>query len=360
MFTRALPVILVTAGLAAACSGSPCGKCGTGTTCDATSGQCVATQQHPVCIPGCFGNTPVCDASGSTPVCVVCTATDGCGGLKPVCNTSVSGGVCVGCVKDTDCSSGATCQMGTCMAGGTGGGGAGGGSAGGGSATGGGDAAGGGSASGGGGSTGGGTGTGGGVSAPALDGGFTTYDGGVYTGIGSCAPHMTMPQSCTPSCNEGFHCEASGCVLNGGGGPVQVTLRWNLGEDLDLHVMEPLPGGGQCEIWYGDTNRSGSPSSCGAKGSLDLDSNAGCSVDNVDIENVIYQAGSTAPSGQYDVRIDFYENCDMSLSMIPFEVEARFNGMTAGVCGVFNRSDPDWSDSGSAGAGRLVMSFVVP
>jgi hypothetical protein len=352
MFTRALPFISATAVLAAACSGSPCGKCGTGTVCEPTTGQCVAKMQNAVCIPGCFGNTPVCDGSGATPVCVVCTATDGCGGLKPVCDTAVSGGVCVGCVKDTDCTGGATCQAGTCMGGGTGGG-----SAGGGSATGGGTASGGGDGTGGGGNDDGGT--GGGFMNP-LDGGYTTYDGGTYNGIGSCAPQMTMPQSCTPSCNEGFHCEAGGCVLNGGGGPVQVTLRWNLGEDVDLHVFEPLPAGGQCEIWYGDTNRPGDPSMCGAKGSLDLDSNAGCSVDNVDIENVIYPAGSIAPSGQYDVRVDFYENCDMSLSMIPYEVEARFNGNVIGVCGIFNKTDPDWSDSGSAGSGRLVMSFWVP
>jgi hypothetical protein len=146
------------------------------------------------------------------------------------------------------------------------------------------------------------------------------------------------------------------CVLNGAGGPVQVTLRWNTPEDVDLHVEEPLPGGGSCEIWYGD--RTGSM--CGAKGSLDLDSNAGCSIDDVDIENVIYASGSTAPSGTYLVRVDYYENCDPSLTMLPFEVEARFNGHTVGVCGMFLPTDPEWSDFGSAGAGRLVMSFTVP
>jgi hypothetical protein len=193
----------------------------------------------------------------------------------------------------------------------------------------------------------------------AQGGGWTTYDGGYWGGVGSCAPQDAGVSTCNPNCRDGFHCLNGNCVLNGGSGPVQVTLRWNTPEDVDLHVDEPLPTGGVCEIYYGDPNRTGDPSSCGAVGSLDLDSNAGCGIDNVDIENVIYPPG-TAPHGLYNVRIDYYENCEMSLQYLPFEVEARFNGNTIGVCGVFYPSDPDWSDSGAANAGRLVMSFVVP
>jgi hypothetical protein len=127
-------------------------------------------------------------------------------------------------------------------------------------------------------------------------------------------------------------------------------------------VREPSPGGGYCEVWYGDPNdvAGGAPSTCGALGSLDLDSNAGCSADNIDIENIIYPSGSVAPSGTYEVYVDHYANCDFSLSAVPFEVEARFNGMTAGMCGVFRPNDPDWDNGGQAGAGRLVMTFTVP
>src|SRR5439155_5805238 len=136
---------------------------------------------------------------------------------------------------------------------------------------------------------------------------------------------------------------------NGGGGPVQVTLRWNTSEDVDLHVREPSAAGGSCEIWYGDPNDAANgPSMCGAMGSLDLDSNAGCSADNVDIENIIYPAGATAPSGVYSVYVDHYMNCDSALTAVPFEVGARFNGMTVGLCGVFLPSDPDWHDAGGA------------
>src|SRR5438552_3788153 len=75
-----------------------------------------------------------------------------------------------------------------------------------------------------------------------------TGDAGSYLGIGSCAPKDAgVGGSCVPNCSEGFNCQNGSCVLNGGNGPVQVTLRWNTLEDLDLHVSEPLASGAHCE-----------------------------------------------------------------------------------------------------------------
>lgn len=162
------------------------------------------------------------------------------------------------------------------------------------------------------------------------------------------------PPACTASCNEGFQCLAGQCVLNGGAGPVQVTVRWDTDTDVDLHLDEPLPSGGHCEIYYGDTG--GAASGCGAVGELDLDSNAGCNIDGVDIENIIYPPGSPAPRGTYVVRVDYYDNCNVATS-IPFEIEVRANGQTTGWCDVFNASD---ADNGSAGSGRVITTFVVP
>ncbi len=289
----------------------------------------------------------------------------GCTGLTPACDTTVVGGRCVGCVADSNCESGhCTLATQTCVpsvydaghgnGGGTNASGGGSEGVGGGGEGGGGTSAGGGTSSNGGGISSNGGGAGGG-------GGFYIWDGGAYMGVGSCAPQNPPVQSCTPNCHDGFHCENGSCILNGGNGPVQVTLRWNSGEDLDLHVREPEPDGGICEIYYGDPNNSSfDPSSCGATGSLDLDSNAGCSVDNVDIENVIYPPGVTAPRGMYSVYIDYYLNCEASLPQLPFEVEVRVNGMDMGVCGAFVPTDSDWSDEGGLGNGRFMMSFIVP
>jgi hypothetical protein len=86
---------------------------------------------------------------------------------------------------------------------------------------------------------------------------------------------------------EGLSCMNGSCVLNGAAGPVQVTVRWDTDTDVDLHLDEPLPDGGVCEIYYGDTG--GAASSWGAVGEL---SNAGCSIDGVDIENTSTPRGS--------------------------------------------------------------------
>jgi hypothetical protein len=192
-----------------------------------------------------------------------------------------------------------------------------------------------------------------------LDAGPGTDDGGGALGPDGGVHCINRGDAgavaCTSSCADGFHCEAGQCVLNGGSGPVQVTLRWDQPEDLDLHVVEPLPSGGSCEIWYDDSNNPKGTSSCGARGSLDLDSNAGCSIDDVDIENVIYPQGS-APLGTYTVRVDYYANC-FATSPVPFEVTVRANGVTNTYCGSFLPSD---ADSGGSGAGVLVTTFHVP
>jgi hypothetical protein len=64
------------------------------------------------------------------------------------------------------------------------------------------------------------------------------------------------------------------------------------------------------------------PPRCGAKGWLDLDSNAACRIDNVNIENVIYSPGVAVTRGTYVVRVNYYQNCSAS-SPVPFEVEVR-------------------------------------
>lgn len=311
-------------------------------------------------------------ACGKPPATGECSATKPCsaGQVCTIDNTCVAvggigGGFATGGGGATDGGTG----------GGSAGGGAGGGNAAGGGSAGGGNAAGGGM--GGGDAEGGGSAAGGGVS--GTGGGYTDYCGqttysppymecdaglpGSFGGRGSCAPQDAGVAACNPTCRDGFTCVNGMCQLNGSSGPVQVTLRWNSQEDLDLHVDEPIPGsnGLNCEIYYGDPNNDPQdPSTCGALGSLDLDSEAGCAYDGVDIENIIYPPGSTPPSGTYAVRVDHYLNCDPALTAVPFELEARFNGQSVGMCGVFYPNDPDWSAGGDVGGGRPVMFFNVP
>jgi hypothetical protein len=267
------------------------------------------------CEPACSGTTPFCDTSGASPQCIQCRT-------------------------PFDCTQGLTCDPGshTCVT----------------------DTG-----------TGGSSGTGGGTSSGS--GGGTgsvpvTFDD---AGMSMHCLQTSGPAQCTTECSRGYECVGGQCQLRGSGGPVQITLRWNLPEDLDLHVVEPLPDGGGCDIYYGDPGRTPDagpitiggftippppPSRCGAIGWLDLDSNPACQIDNVDTENVIYPNGGVAPSGHFIVRVDYYEACG-SPPPIPYEVEVRANGQTQFYCGTF---DPSESDSGGDGSGRYIAGFTVP
>jgi hypothetical protein len=259
--------------------------------------------------------------------CSGCCTTTGCIPFNQTSaiNCGLNGSACLACAGNQ------TCDFGACSGSGGGSGG-----------------------SGGGGGAGGSGGSGG-------AGGASGFDAGVFP---ACAVRDGGTASCTTECQRGFRCVGGQCVLNGSNGPLQVTLRWNTQEDLDLHLDEPLPDGGSCEIYYGDVNDvdGGNPSTCGAAGALDLDSEAGCPspADFVDIENIVYPAGTVAPSGVYNVRVDHYLSCDSNLAAVPFQLEVRRGGTLIGLCGVFFPSDSDWSAGGNAGGGRPVMSFTIP
>ena len=90
-------------------------------------------------------------------------------------------------------------------------------------------------------------------------------------------------------------------------GAVQVSVSWDTETDVDLHVIEPKldgsPGGANEEIYYADK--------LGPQGGeLDLDSNAGCGIDNVNNENVTWSNGEP-PAGTYQVMVDYWSACDV-------------------------------------------------
>jgi hypothetical protein len=301
------------------------------------------------CTPACSGNTPVCDPQSNT--CVTCNATSGCFGSTPFCDTSVLHGQCVGCRGQADCTgtneycdqNTHTCQMYMGTGGGSGGGSGG---------------------------------TGGGYNNVVIfdDAGMTT----------NCLGYDAGTTQCTNECGRGFECINGQCVLRGSTGPIQVTLRFNQPEDLDLHVEEPVDAGTQCDIFYGAPNAPPDggylpfpcgtlphcaanqicinamcvnlpTQSCGAYGWLDLDSNPACQIDNVDIENIIYSPGQAVHTGQYTVRVDYYQQCSAT-GPVPYEVEVRAMGQTRYYCGEFY---PGQSDSGGANSGVTITSFDI-
>jgi hypothetical protein len=293
---------------------SPCGTCNLAAPlCDVATRRCVRC----TAAAGCSLDTPICDTTfqGGLGICAKCLADGrGCGGSTPVCDTQNAR--CVGCLRNSDCPSGA-CELvqQRCF--------------------------------------------------DRLDDGGFFFDAGVPDagqpdagvsfpdGGPLCPVRDGGPTACTLECPQGFFCFQNECILNGKAADLQVTLRWDSTEDLDLHLDEPTDGG-ICEIYYGARTPA-----CAA-GSLDLDSQAACSMDLVLIENIIYpQDGGAIPHGTYAVRVDHYTSCS-PIQWVPFQVEVRKGGAVSGLCGVFRRTDPDWSTGGSAGAGRPIMTFTYP
>jgi hypothetical protein len=79
-------------------------------------------------------------------------------------------------------------------------------------------------------------------------------------------------------------------IVTSGNGDIKVTLAWDTGADLDLHVVDPS---GE-EIWWDDPSaKSG--------GFLDVDD-----IDGYGRENIFWEDG-TAPSGTYRVYVHYYD-----------------------------------------------------
>jgi hypothetical protein len=89
-------------------------------------------------------------------------------------------------------------------------------------------------------------------------------------------------------------------------------------------------------------------------GTLDLDSNAACTTDDVRNENITYEDASP-PVGQYTVKLNYWANCDATETnwVVTVRVEGQpvrtFEGTYTGE-GVF----------GGLGDGDVITTFNFP
>jgi hypothetical protein len=141
--------------------------------------------------------------------------------------------------------------------------------------------------------------------------------------------------------NYGPRANISATVTKVGAGDVQISLFWNTPSDVDLHVVGPS---GE-EIYY--ANRVSSTG-----GTLDLDSNADCQIDNINNENVTWPSG-TSPSGTYRVLVDYWSSCDADETdyVVTINVAGR-------APQVFQGTFTGDGDRGGQGDGRLITTFV--
>ena len=78
---------------------------------------------------------------------------------------------------------------------------------------------------------------------------------------------------------------------------IAATVTWTGPTDVDLHVVDP---NGVEVAYFNPTSPEG--------GKLNIDSNAGCSVDNVNREIISWPHG-TAPRGTYKVWVEYFSDC---------------------------------------------------
>jgi len=105
-----------------------------------------------------------------------------------------------------------------------------------------------------------------------------------------------------------------------GTGDLQISLVWHSSEavDLDLHVVEPS---GEVIYYAQPTSSSG--------GTLDRDNQWGDYV-NGRSENIYW---TNPASGTYQIKVDFYSDCDGSVTSMPFEVRVVNKGVTTTYTG---------------------------
>ncbi len=128
-------------------------------------------------------------------------------------------------------------------------------------------------------------------------------------------------------------------ALRVGTGDVQVTLSWDTDADVDLHVVDPS---GEEVYWANRNSASG--------GELDLDSNAGCSTDDVRNENITWPVG-TAPRGSYVVRVDYWSSCGVA------ETDYTVLVNNGGDVQIFSGTFTGGGDNGGLGSGIGIVVF---
>ena len=100
-------------------------------------------------------------------------------------------------------------------------------------------------------------------------------------------------------------------IIRVGTGDVQVSVAWSGASDVDLSVIDPSDE----TIYYGNRNSA-------SGGSLDIDSNASCVIDNKNVENVVWPL-NVAPAGAYRVVVRYFDDCGVARTDWVVTVQVR-------------------------------------
>ena len=129
-------------------------------------------------------------------------------------------------------------------------------------------------------------------------------------------------------------------IIEVGTGELQVSVSWDADSDVDLHVVDPDGD----EVFFAH-------SAVASGGELDLDSNAACDIDHINNENITWTA---APRGQYIVRLDYYDACDVAVTKYTVTLQRKGHAPE-----IFMGQFLGEGDLGGLGAGIDITTFSV-
>lgn len=137
-------------------------------------------------------------------------------------------------------------------------------------------------------------------------------------------------------------------------GAIEVKLSFSNSKDVDLHLYTPS---GE-HIFYGNrggsyTDEFGDEISYG----LDIDSNAGCSLDNINKEN-IYIPAELVEDGTYAVVVDMFSNCQPSVAT-SWSIIARYQGELITPATGSNPASGIYPAGAGNGDMTRVMTFTI-
>ncbi len=137
-------------------------------------------------------------------------------------------------------------------------------------------------------------------------------------------------------------------------GAIEVKLAFSNSKDIDLHLYTPS---GE-HIYYGNrggsyTDEFGNEISYG----LDIDSNAACTLDNINKENIYFPA-ELVEDGTYTVVVNMYSNCRPSIAT-SWSIIARYQGELITPISGNNPASGTYPAGAGTGDMTRVMIFTI-
>lgn len=136
-------------------------------------------------------------------------------------------------------------------------------------------------------------------------------------------------------------------------GALEVKLAFSNAKDVDLHLYTPS---GE-HIYFGHQGGEVEIDGQMVGYGLDIDSNAGCTIDNINKEN-IYIPTELVENGEYRVVVNLWSNCDASIPTT-YSVVTRYNGNLITPLTGSNPATGTYAIGASSGDMTEVMTFKI-